>query len=94
MATFKFYKVKDTWYYKKRPGFEDGQKVDLQVIEEVFGVIGSRHVEVTLPEPGITQNYRVIINNGFMIDAQLATKCEHGYDLEPVTEFITREMKQ
>lgn len=94
MATFKFYKVKGDWYFKKRPGFEDGRKVDLQIIEEVFGVVGSRHVEVTLPEPGITENYRVTINNGFMIDVHLAIKGENGYDLEPVNEFVTREMKQ
>lgn len=93
MATFKFYRYRDKWFYKKRPGFEVGKPVDTTALDTVLGVTGTRDVIVILPGPSKDAEYRVRINNGFIQHAHLAVKEESGEDLQDITEFVVREMK-
>lgn len=89
MATCKFYRYKDNWYYKVRPGFEDGKLVDAHALDTILGVTGVHEVIVILPKEGV-ENYHVHIKNGFIVTADL-----HGKDEVPseVMEFVLRVPK-
>jgi len=93
MATYKFYKHKGQWFYKKRPGFEVGKLVDTHALDTVLGVTGTREVIVILPGPSKDEEYHARVNNGFIVSAHLAIKEESGADLTELTEFVAREMK-
>lgn len=93
MATYKFYKHKEQWFYKKRPGFEAGKLVDAHALDTVLGVTGTREVIVILPGPSKDEEYHARINNGFIVSAHLAIKEESGTGLTELTEFFAREMK-
>lgn len=92
MTIFKFYRHKNKWFYKERPGFLDGKEVDAFALDKVLGVTGVYKVVVHLPKEKENE-YRITINNGFIEDAHAAIKGEHGYDLEEITEFFVRGVK-
>lgn len=92
MSTYRFFKYKNAWLVKVRPGFESAEPVTEKIIESVLGVTGSREVIVLLEAKTSDTQYRVHVNNGFITEAWLATKESNGSNLEEINEFFTREM--
>lgn len=63
MSTCKFYAVDKEWFYKIRPGFEEGQPVDSEILLQMLGTTGMYKTVVTVPNAACN-DYHVNIEAG------------------------------
>ena len=69
---YRFYRHGDDWRFIEK-GTEKSQPINTFALEQILGVVGTRPVRITVPQPDRNEFY-VYVDNGFI------TKVEHVYE--------------
>ena len=69
---YRFYRHGNDWRFIEK-GTEKSQPFNTFALEQILGVVGTRPVRITVPQPDHNEFY-VYVDNGFI------TKVEHVYE--------------